>query len=95
MDRRIALKIGEIAFTIDTAAADEKRIPATAAALRRGLELLARRLAASPFGRSAMPNRLVLERLALEPLPLDELAGPRGAERFAEALYRQIVGARA
>jgi hypothetical protein len=91
MDQRVTLKIGRIGFTIETEVEDQKRIAATAVELRRGLEILAKRLAASPFGRSAMPQRLVLERIALEPLSLDELAGPRGAERIADMLYTQLV----
>jgi hypothetical protein len=94
MDQRVSLKIGRIGFTIESEADDRDRIPITADELRRGLEILGRRLASSPFGRSAMPQRLVLERIALEPLSLDELAGPRGAERLADMLYAQLVGGR-
>src|SRR5262249_16414496 len=62
------------------------------AQLRAAFELLAARLDGSPFAKSLPLHRVVIERLELGILPVDELLSARGAERLAADLYRRITG---
>lgn len=57
--------------------------------MERALGLVAQRLAGSPWARSGLED-LVLERLELDVIPVDELLGPRGAERLADELYTAL-----
>lgn len=91
MARPIAMKIGEITFTVDL---PEKELGGVATVLEEAFQLLAKRLAGGPHGRSVRPRRLVIEKLQTAPLALDELLGARGAERLADELYGQILGGR-
>ncbi len=59
--------------------------------LREGFELLAEKLSKAPAARRLALRHRVIEELDLSALSSDELLGVRGAERFAEALYRQII----
>ena len=89
MGSRVALKVGALNVTVVGGDAVAKTLPVK---LREAFVLLAKRLEAAPGGRGVSVERLVLDRVELEPLTLDELIGPRGAERLAETLYRRIVG---
>ena len=89
MDAELTLKIGRIALDVD---ADERAGPMASAQLRAAFEILAKRLSASPFGKSSAMQRLVIERLELGVLPVDEVLSARGAERIADDLYRRITG---
>ena len=89
MDAELTLKIGRIALDVD---ADERSGPMASAQLRAAFEILAKRLAASPFGRSLALQRIVIERLELSALAVDEMLSARGAERIADDLYRRITG---
>ncbi|MEM6791388.1 MAG: hypothetical protein AAF715_27975 [Myxococcota bacterium] len=57
--------------------------------MERALGLVAERLAGSPWARSGLED-LVLDRLELDVIPVDELLGPRGAERLADELYTAL-----
>jgi hypothetical protein len=89
MGSRVSLKVGSLSLTVVGDDAMAKALPAK---LREAFVLLANRLDAAPAGRCIAAERLLLDRIELEPLALDELVGPRGSERLAESLYRRIVG---
>lgn len=89
MDAELTLKIGRIALDVD---ADERAGPQASAQLRAAFEILAKRLSASPFGKSLVMQRVVIERLELGTVQVDELLSARGAERIADDLYRHITG---
>ena len=89
MGRSIAMKINQIAFTVDV---PEKELGNVPTVLEEAFQLLANRLADGPHGRSVQPRRLVLDTLQIEPFALDQLLGERGAERLADELYEQIWG---
>jgi len=88
MGSRVTLKVGALRVAVVGEDEVAKALPLK---LQEAFVLLAKRLAATPFGREAAPEHLVLDTVELSPLPLDELVGPRGAERLAEQLYRRIA----
>jgi hypothetical protein len=90
MGSRVTLKVGALNVAMVGDKALAKELPVK---LQQAFELLAKRLAAAPLGRGAAPESLVLDRVELAPFALDELIGPRGAERIAEELYRRMTGA--
>jgi len=59
--------------------------------VQEAFRLLAQRLAATPFRRFGGSRELVVSLMRTEMLPLDELLGPRGAERLADELYRELI----
>jgi hypothetical protein len=61
---------------------------------QRAFVLLAERLKGSPFERWGGARELLLDKIAISPLPLDDLLGTRGAERLADELYTAILEAR-
>jgi len=90
MGGRVTLKVGALNVAMVGDGALAKQLPIK---LQKAFVLLAKRLAAAPYGRSASPETLVLDRVELTPLALDELIGSRGAERLAEELYRKMTRA--
>lgn len=87
MSARVALRIGALSFEEGEGPADEARVRE---AVREALTRLGERLETSPWGRSGA-DRLAAERLELELGSVDELLGPRGAERLAEELYATLT----
>lgn len=87
MSRGIALRVDAIAVAgID---------PRAAAPLRRtveaALERLAERLERSPVARGEAGVRLALDALEVRGVAPDELLGPAGAERLADALWAELA----
>jgi hypothetical protein len=70
----------------DRATADRAR-----AVIRDALQRLSARLQSSPFARRAPSEAIALERVTLDVLPMNELFGPRGAERLADELYTELT----
>lgn len=87
----VRLRIDRIAVEL----AAEQRAADAEATLRTALALLASRLANAPLGGGRDAPQRALELLELEPVAPDWLAGPGAADRLADELYRQIVGAAA
>lgn len=88
--RRLQLDIGTIVFE---AGGSGEPLEPLAPVVRRALELLAVRLARTPGARFGAGLAPVIEHLRLGDLPLDELLGPHGAERLADALYDRLLEA--
>lgn len=86
--RSIDLRIDEILLEAEV---DDAQLGRTEPAIRRALELLAQRLAASPFARTGEAPALALNEIRISALSLKELLGPGGAERLAEELYTRIA----
>ncbi|NMO21854.1 hypothetical protein HPC49_34470 [Pyxidicoccus fallax] len=85
----LKLSIGEV--VVETAAEQaqaEKLSPVVREAFARLAELLGR----APLTRWGGQGELVIGELTVGALSLDELLGPRGADRLAEQLYQRIVG---
>lgn len=59
--------------------------------IQEAFHILARLLERTPFHQFGDARRHFLEQLRVSALPLDELVSPRGAERLADEMYRQIV----
>jgi hypothetical protein len=59
--------------------------------IQEAFRLLGERLDKSPFAQFGEARTFALDRLELSALPLDELLSPRGAERLADELYRQLL----
>ena len=83
----LRLRIEEV--TVDTSA-ERAGAEAVPGAIRAAFSLLAERLRRSPFGRDAIAP-LVIERVEIERLSLDELCAPGGAERLADELYQGLA----
>lgn len=84
----IRLEVDRLVVETD---AERRRVEQLPAKLEEAFQQLADRLAKSPLGREVRLGERVLERLRIDTLAADELLGPRGAERLAEELYRQLT----
>lgn len=87
--KELRLSIGEIAIETEAERAAAERLPAV---LREAFRILAERLARTGLAGERSVADLVLGRLQVDVLSADELLGPRGAERLADELHRQIRG---
>jgi len=58
--------------------------------LQAAFEELARRVQNAPAGRFRQAGRFVLSELRVSALSADELVGPRGAARLADAFWDQL-----
>ena len=86
-DGRIAFQIDELVVDLELSEAQTARLrPVLVAAF----EELGRRLQAAPATRWRKANRVVVSELGIDALSSDELLGPRGAERLADAFYFQL-----
>jgi len=85
---RLTLEIGQVVVETE---AERVRLEAATPNIQEAFRLLAERLERSPFGRFGEARQYALERLEISALPLDELLSPRGAERLADELYRQLL----
>jgi hypothetical protein len=86
MSERVSVRLETFSVLGLDAADGGERVRAV---LEEALARVASRLASSPFGRAGI-RELALERLELGALAADELCGPRGAERLADALYAAL-----
>lgn len=59
--------------------------------LRAAFEELAKRLEHAPAGRWRNSTRVAVGRLCIDSLAADEMLGPRGAARIAEAFWQQLI----
>lgn len=87
MSARVELRVDALSFEEGDGPADEARVRE---AVREALARLGERMGESPWGRSGAA-RLALERLELELGSVDDLLGPRGAERLADELYATLT----
>lgn len=71
--------------------AEEYELRGAEPQIQEAFRLLARRLERTPFRHFGGARDLTIETLRLSPLPFDELLGPRGAERLADELYRELA----
>jgi hypothetical protein len=85
---RLRLEINEVIVRTE---AEREEVEGATPVVREAFRLLAERLERSPFGRSGEAAQYALDRLEVTVLPLDELLSPRGAERLADELYRQLI----
>jgi hypothetical protein len=88
MTRPLVLEIGQVRIDATGTPEDAGRIEAT---LRQGLDLLAERLAHSPFARDPEALRTAIRQIQIDDLSIDDWLGDRGAARVADMLYDQIA----
>lgn len=84
----ITLEIGQVVVLTE---AERVKLEQLEPAIREAFRLLSERLDQTPFRQFGEARNYTLDRLELSSLPLDELLSPRGAERLADELYRQLV----
>jgi hypothetical protein len=85
---RFELRVGAIVIETE---AEAIQLRAAEPRIQEAFRLFAERLERTPFRPFGEARELVIENLRLSTLPLDELLGPRGAERLADALYRELT----
>ena len=86
------LDIGTVVVETD---AERDRVEAAAPALQQAFLLLAEKLGRTPFHQFGEIGQR-MKGLAADPVripdfPIDELLSPRGVERLADELYRQLL----
>ena len=86
--RAISLRVDELTVeTRDESTSPEGLPPILLDAFNR----LAQKLQDMPAARRERLDHRVLSHLTIQTLPVDALLGPRGAERLAEELYKQLL----
>jgi hypothetical protein len=85
---QFTLEIDEVVVLTE---AERVELEAAAPAIREAFRLLGERLDRSPFGQFGEARTYAIARLETTAVPLDELLSPRGAERLADELYRQLL----
>ena len=90
------MSAARITFRVDAVVVDVELSTAQAARLTPVLEAafhdLASRLQASPVALFRDAGRFVVSELRVAALSADELVGPRGAARLADAFWDQLTG---
>jgi hypothetical protein len=86
----IEFHVEKLVVDVDLSAAETARLTPV---LKAAFEELAKRLQMSPVSRWRNTTRLTLAALTIEPLAADELLGPRGATRLADAFWEQLTRA--
>lgn len=89
--RPIEIHVDQMVVELDLSDAQSERLTPV---LRAAFEDVARRLQASPAGRWREPSQLALGQLRVESLGPDELLGPRGAAKLADAFWEQLIAPR-
>jgi hypothetical protein len=84
----LRLAIDRIVVETDAERAAVTRLPEV---LRDAMVRLAERWATSPWARSQPLVPTAIQVLEVEPIPTDELLGPRGADLLAERLWRRFL----
>jgi hypothetical protein len=87
-DAGVALHVDELVVDTELGPAEAERL---APVLRAAFEDLAKRLENAPAGRWRNATRVTLENLCIEALSADEMLGPRGAARIADAFWDQLT----
>jgi hypothetical protein len=72
--------------------ADDRQLSTASRVVQDAIKLLGDRLKATPFAQWSDGRARVLDELRVDALSAEDLLGPRGAERLAEALYRNLLG---
>ncbi len=73
---------------------EQSDIRAAEPTVREAFRLLAQRLKQTPFDQWGQARERLFETLRVAPMPLDELMGPRGADRLAQQMYNQLIRSR-
>jgi hypothetical protein len=85
---RFELRIGVAVIETE---AEAIQLRAAEPRIQEAFRLLAQQLERTPFWQFGEARELAIETLQLSTLPFDELLGPRGAERLADELYRELT----
>ncbi len=85
---QFVLRVGTIAIETD---AETIQLPGAKSLIQEAFRLLAEQLQRTPFQQFGEAREFTIENLQLSTLPFDELFGPRGAERLANELYRELT----
>lgn len=86
--RRFTLEVGEVVVQTE---AERVKLEAATPTIQEAFRLLGERLDRTPFGQFGDARQYAVGRLEIGTVPLDELLSPRGAERLADELYRQLL----
>ncbi|MCB9647434.1 MAG: hypothetical protein H6730_12665 [Deltaproteobacteria bacterium] len=86
--RTLELLVDEVRIE---AGATPEAVAALGPVVQAAFEVLAERLSRGPHGRFSDAGRLELEALSVSTLSVEELVGPRGVERLADALYEALL----
>lgn len=84
----VQFHVDQVTLDVDLSEAEAQRL---APVLQAAFEDLAKRLQSSPTSRWKNSTRLALAELCIDAVPTDELLGPRGAARLADAFWRQLI----
>jgi hypothetical protein len=84
----------DIRDVVVRARAERHQIERVAPAVKEAFRLLGEQLDRTPAGWAGEGRERVIASLDTDDVPLDELLSARGAERLADAWYRQLVGDR-
>jgi hypothetical protein len=88
---RVEFYVDELVVDVELSEAEAQRLTPV---LRAAFEDLAKRLQSAPAARWRSAQRVVLHELRVDALPADELLGPRGAARLADAFWNQLETSR-
>lgn len=86
---KLVLDIGAVRIDATGLPEDAARIETT---LREGLEMLAQKLASSPFARDPEAMGVAINSLQIDDLTQDDWIGERGAARVADIMFDRITG---
>src|SRR5262249_58346910 len=84
----VELHVDRLVVDTELGSSEAERL---APVLRAAFQDLARRLERAPAGRWRNTTRLALARLCIDAVPVDELLGPRGAARLADAFWAELL----
>ncbi|MDK3073546.1 hypothetical protein QO034_10520 [Sedimentitalea sp. JM2-8] len=84
----LVVEIGQMRIDATGRPEDAARIETT---LRQGLDLLAERLAHSPFARDPAVLHTAIGQIRIDDLGVEDWLGDRGAARVADILYQRIA----
>jgi hypothetical protein len=88
---QLALSIDQVVVLTE---GEQRTLERVGDVAQRAFVLLAERLKGSPFERWGSARELLLENVEITALSLDDLLGPRGAERLADDLYTSLLEGR-
>lgn len=85
----LRLSLGELVVETEAERAQADQLSTV---VRESFARLAELLGRAPLTKWSGQGEVVIGQLTVGSLTMDELLGPRGAERLAEQLYQQISG---
>jgi hypothetical protein len=88
---RVEFRVDELVVDIELSETEAQRLTPV---LRAAFEDVAKRLRDSPASRWQKEPSVVLRALRVDSLSADELLGPRGAARLADAFWNQMLTSR-